>query len=196
MNTATRPYRQTARAAAAAATRQRIVESAHELLAERWYDEVTLREIAAAAGVALQTVINHFGTKDGVLEAVVERFEAQVRARRFGVEPDDVEAAVAALVDDYEETGDTNLRALALEERVPALAGALARARAVHREWVERTFPALIGDRTGAERERRVAQLCTALDVLTWKVLRRDHGLSRRQTQTAMTEILHGLETR
>ena len=40
--------------------------------------------------------------------------------------PDDIAAAAAALVADYEQTGDTNLRMLALEERVPAVAEGLA----------------------------------------------------------------------
>jgi AcrR family transcriptional regulator len=194
VNTTSRPYRQTARAAAAQATRDRIVDAAYELFLERWYDDVTLREIAARAGVALQTVVNHFGTKDAVLEAAIPVYEQRIRARRFSVPPDDIDAAISALVDDYEEMGDANIRALALEHRIPTLAEALTRGRRAHREWVEHTLPALIGPRGGGARQRRIAQLAVATDVEAWKLLRRDHGLSRRQTETAIKELIQGLE--
>jgi AcrR family transcriptional regulator len=193
VNTTTRPYRQTARAAAAQATRERIIDAAYELFVERWYDEVTLREVAARADVALQTVVNHFGTKDGVFEAAIPVYEQKIRARR-SVAPDDIDAAITALVGDYEEMGDANIRALALEHRHPTLAEGLSRGRRAHREWVEQTFPALVGGRRGADRQRRIAQLAVATDVETWKLLRRDHGLSRRQTETAIKELIQGME--
>jgi len=66
------------RAASAQATRQRIIGTMLELCLHRWYDEITLRELAAESGVALQTVINHFGTKEGVIAAMLE--EAANRA--------------------------------------------------------------------------------------------------------------------
>jgi hypothetical protein len=40
------------------------------------------------------------------------------------------------------------------------------------------------------ERERRLAQFVAICDVYTWKLLRRDAGLSRRQTELAVTELL------
>ena len=54
------------RAASAEATRRRIIDATIALSLERWWPEITMREIAAKAGVALQTVVNHFGSKDGV----------------------------------------------------------------------------------------------------------------------------------
>ena len=136
-----RPYRMDARAAAAQATRDRILDIAYTQFLERWYDEVTLRDLAKEAGVALQTVVNHFGTKENLFFAVAERFSAMIAETRGGVLPDDIAGAAAALVADYEQTGDTNLRMLALEERVPAVAEGLASGRRSHREWVERIFP-------------------------------------------------------
>jgi AcrR family transcriptional regulator len=46
------------------ATRDRIVEVATGAFMSTWYEDVTLRGVAAEAGVALQTVLNHFGTKE------------------------------------------------------------------------------------------------------------------------------------
>jgi AcrR family transcriptional regulator len=182
-----------ARATAAQATRDRILDIAYTLFLERWYDEVTLRDLAKEAGVALQTVVNHFGTKENLFFAVAERFSASIAETRGGVLPDDIAGAAAALVADYEQTGDTNLRMLALEERVPAVAEGLAMGRRNHREWVERTFPATLSGLRGTQRRRCFAELLSITDVLTWKLLRRDHGLSRAQTADAIRELLEAL---
>jgi AcrR family transcriptional regulator len=190
---ASRPYRMDARAAAAEATRERILDIAYGQFMERWYDEVTLRDTAKEAGVALQTVVNHFGTKENLFSAVTERFSASIAETRGGVLPDDIAGAAAALVADYEQTGDTNLRMLALEERVPAVAEGLAAGRRSHREWVERIFPTALSNLRGAHRRRCLAELLTITDVLTWKMLRRDHGLSRSQTADAIRDLLEAV---
>jgi AcrR family transcriptional regulator len=182
-----------ARAATTEATRERILDVSYGQFLQRWYDEVTLRDLAKEAGVALQTVVNHFGTKENLFFSVAERFSASIAETRGGVAPDDIPGAAAALVEDYEETGDTNLRALALEDRVPALAEALATGRRYHREWVERTFPATLFGLQGAQRRRCLAELLSITDVFTWKLLRRDHGLSRAQTADAIRELLEAL---
>jgi AcrR family transcriptional regulator len=61
------------RKARAAATRQRIVDSAHLLFLEQGYAATTMPAVAAAAGVAVQTVYFTFGTKGDLLQAVYER---------------------------------------------------------------------------------------------------------------------------
>jgi len=50
MPVAKRPYRQTARAAAAESLRQRVVTAFNDLLLSCWIDEITLDEVAASAG--------------------------------------------------------------------------------------------------------------------------------------------------
>src|SRR5262249_52553150 len=45
----------------------------------------------------------------------------------------------------------------------------------------------------GAGRQRRLAQLVAVCDVYTWKLLRRDAGLSRQQTELALAELLNPL---
>ncbi len=172
-----------ARATAAEATRARIVEAAAAAFLSEWYDEVTLAAIARGAGVSQQTVLNHFGGKEGLLMAVVDRLEPQIQAVRSAAEPGDVEGAVRALVADYERTGDGVIRALALEGRVAALAPVLARGRANHRAWVTRMLGA------GA----RLPLLVVATDVSTWKLLRRDQGLSREATVSAMCVLVRSV---
>src|SRR4051812_14923428 len=119
MNTA-RPYRMQARAAATEATRERILDVALELLLARWYDEVTMAAVAEAAGVSSQTVVNHFGAKDALAAAAFAKLSGRILAQR-DVAPGDVAAAVEAVVDDYEVTGDGIIRTLALEGRVPGV---------------------------------------------------------------------------
>lgn len=51
-------------------TRARIRESALRLFAERGPDGVTIRDIAAAAGVSPALVLHHFGSKEGLRRAV------------------------------------------------------------------------------------------------------------------------------
>jgi len=190
---ATRAYRMRSRADAAEATRARIVAAATEQFTSRYYDEVTLRGIAKEAGVALQTVVNHFETKEGIFAAVMEGFRAKAQAHRSAAPPGNLQAAAELLVADYEVIGDANIRGLSLDGRVPVMTEALAGGRAVHRAWVERTFPAALTGMRGAARERRLGQLLTVTDVETWKLLRRDHGLSRQQTVTAIRELLEAL---
>lgn len=103
----------------------------------------------------------------------------------------DVPAAVAVLVDHYERTGDRVIRMLAEEERVPGLRDIVDYGRAMHRDWCARTFAPALDGLTRQERGRRLAQLVAVCDVYTWKLLRRDAGLSRRQTELAMVELLN-----
>ena len=189
----TRVYRQSARAAAAEATRERILDTAFKLFLARWFDEVSLRDVASGAGVALQTVVNHFGTKDGLLLAAIERYGDSIRALRDQVAPDDVPHAAEILATDYERHGDANIRALFVEHRYPAIAEGLAEGRRSHREWVERTFLGALAGLRGVERTRRLMALCAASDVTTWKYLRRDHGLGQARTAAVLQEMIEAL---
>src|SRR5687768_6400384 len=96
-----RSYTMEARADAVNDTRDRILAAARTLFFENWYDEVTLSGIATSAGVSHQTVLNHFGSKDGVLSALVEQQSAEVMTLR-DVAPGDTAAAVDALMVQYE----------------------------------------------------------------------------------------------
>jgi len=53
--------------------RSRILEAARQLFAERGSDEVTMAEVAGAAGVARATVFNHFGSKHALIEGITEQ---------------------------------------------------------------------------------------------------------------------------
>src|SRR5712664_541609 len=62
----------TRRAQQAQATRRRITDQALELFLRQGYAATTLDQIAASAGVAVQTVYFHFGNKATVLQQIVD----------------------------------------------------------------------------------------------------------------------------
>lgn len=191
--TSTTYQRGSARAAAAEATRRRILDAAVVAFTSRWYDEVTLRGIAAEAGVVLQTVTNHFPSKEALFAAAMQAWGDSIVSARWTAEPGDVAGAVRVLVEDYERTGATSLRMLALEDRVPAVAGPLARGRAGHESWVEHAFPGALHGLARGARRRRLAQLVVATDVYAWRLLRRDKGFSTAETARAITGMVLAL---
>ena len=52
--------------------RERILAAAFELFSEHGFDGATMAEVADAAGVARATVFNHFGSKQGLVDAMTE----------------------------------------------------------------------------------------------------------------------------
>jgi len=189
-----RPYRMRARAEAAAETGRRILEAVIELHRERFFDQVSLEDIAERAGVTVQTVIRRFGSKERLIEAAAEESTRQVTHQRYQAPIGDIEGAVNNLVDHYEEWGESALRLLAQEERVAAFRSITDAARAFLHEWVERTFAPLLAKRTGEEHQRLLAELIAICDVYFWKLLRRDMGLSREQTEHAIRETILALK--
>jgi AcrR family transcriptional regulator len=185
-----RPYRMVARAESAAATGERILDAAVEVFWELTGEGLSLDEVARRAGVTVQTVIRRFGGKEGLFTAAAEREVERVRRQRDEARAGDPRAAVRVLVDHYEEMGDRVLRLLAEEERLPGLREVADRGRLLHRDWCARVFAPAIEGRVGIDRRRRLAQLVAVSDVYTWKLLRRDAGLSRRQTEIAILELL------
>ena len=189
-----RPYHMRARAESVAETGRRILEATIELHRERFFDQVSLEDIAERAGVTVRTVIRRFGSKERLIEAAAEEGTRQVTHQRYQAPIGDIEGAVNNLMDHYEEWGDTALRLLAQEERVPAFRSITDSGRAFHYEWVERTFAPLLAKRTGKARRRLLAELVAICDVYFWKLLRRDLGLSREQTELALKETILALK--
>ena len=174
-----RSYEMTNRSAAMQRTREAILDAAEELFAPAWYDEVTLADIAARAGVSQQTVVNHFGSKtDLYLTGLAERYAPRVKSLRDAAVPGDVGSVVDAVLTDYELTGDGTVRTLALAGRMPELAAVVEGGRAAHAGFVERTLGPLVAETRGAARTRRLRLLGIALDVRTWHQLRREQGLA------------------
>jgi AcrR family transcriptional regulator len=73
MRSETRSYVSPRRRQQADETRRRIADAARRLLGKKGYAETTIAEIAAEAGVALPTVYANFGSKQGILNALIDR---------------------------------------------------------------------------------------------------------------------------
>lgn len=192
--TGARGYRMTARAQSAAATGERILDAAIALFWERPTDQIVLREVAERAGVTVQTVIRRYGGREGLLAAAGERQLRATESER-AVPEGDVPAALSALLDHYERNAAGVLRLLAAEESSPVLAEFAQRGRRLHKEWCCAAFAPFLAHLTGVHHERRLAQVVAICDVYTWKLLRLDAGLSRRQTHLALAELLEPLLT-
>ena len=187
-----RTYTQAARAESVADTRGRITRAAADLFIEHWYEDVTLAAIAQAAGVSHQTVLNHFESKEGVALAAAALVGAETRSRRDQVAPGEVDAALHLLVSEYERFGDSNARWAFFSERLGSLAAVLDDARAGHQAWLARTFGSrLPADTSG--RRRALNALHAATDVYVWRLLRRDLGLSRAETERTMGALVRGV---
>jgi AcrR family transcriptional regulator len=187
-----RPYRMRERLRAVERSREAILRAAYELWLAAPYDEVTLDEVAAAAGVSRQTVHRQFGSKEDLLVAVVDWRRPREDEADSRVEPGDVGAAVRQIVDRHEEMGDALARFLAVEGRIEAIDYLLAHGRAAHRDWLERVFAPLLPEEA-EECETVVLALYAATDVMVWKLLRRDLGRSRAEAEASMSRLVDGV---
>lgn len=185
-----RRYQMTSRAEAAAETGRRILRATLECYSERFFDQVSLEDIAKRAGVTVQTILRRYSCKDDLIAASANEARQSIKSLREGAPVGDVAGAIKALVHTYEEHGGRVLRLLAQEERVASFRLITDAGRAYHRQWVERVFARFLATRTGSKRQRLLAQLIAICDLYSWKVLRRDLGLSREKTELAMIEAV------
>ena len=183
-----------ARAEAAAATEERILDAAWRHFADWPYEEVRLADVAAEAGVSVQTLHSRLGTKDALFVAAWAWIVGQEGARREAAPVGDIRAAVRILYDSYDLRGDAVLRLLAEEDRIPAVREMADAGRRWHRDWVRRTFAPFVVCLSGAARERRLTSLVVSTDLLVWKLLRRDMGLGRRAAERIVVEMVTSLK--
>ncbi len=187
---ATRRYLMAVRAQGAAATRQRIIESAHQLLMAHSFEEMTVDMIAAGADTTARTVLRIFGSKEQLFA------EALHSLGQFGyapVRPGDLDALIGGTCDFYERVGDAVIRWLADEPRIAAMRDHLNIGRQHLRAWVAEAFAGELEQLQGCAGKELHDALIVAFDVYTWKLLRRDFGLSRRATQSTIRRIVVGL---
>lgn len=183
----TRRYTMTSRARSVQATRDRIVEACISLHGERPVANISLEDIAARAGVSVQTVLRHFGSRAGLVEASFERAQQAVAAERR-TPVGDVAAAVRTIVDHYEQRGDQVLLMLGQERQEELMRRVTEHGRALHRAWVAEVFGPSLAGLDG--RLEMTDLLVVATDVYTWKLLRRDRGLSRQHTEHRMRRLV------
>ncbi len=181
-----------ARAEAAEATRRRVFNAAADLLRQRLRADIRLEDVAAGAGVTVQTVLRVAGSKTELFQVAFEHLLAEIAEQLYGAEPGDVDAAVRTWFDHYEQFGDVVVRTLA-DETDPAVSPIVEVGRAKHRQRVEHLLGPLLTTRQADERARVLDALVCASDVYTWKLLRRDFGRSRTEAEATMRLMIESI---
>ena len=176
-----------------AATAERIRDAGWVRFSTTSFEEVTLAEVAEAAGVSVPTVRSHFGRKEDLFLAGYVAWGMKAVQNREAARQADPITAIRQLLKDYERQGEVSLHLLAEEDRFPAVKEMTDGGRAYHRWWLGEVFARHLSQLSSAARERRLAQLFLATDVISWKLLRLDLGLSARRTEAAILENVRAL---
>lgn len=185
-----RPYVMKARAEASAATRERILAAARDLLVTHSFNEMTIEAIAARAETTVRTVLRIFASKE---ELFAEALHSLGELGHAAIIPGNVAAMVSSTFDFYEKVGDTVIRWLADEPRLPAMQAHLNLGRRHLRAWVAEAFASELKRRDPEARKPLHDALIIAFDVYTWKLLRRDFGLGRKAAQAVVESIIDAL---
>ena len=164
----------------------------HDCVRDRWFDEVTLEEVARRAGVTVRTVLRRFGGKAGLVAGVLEYVTPDIRDQRK-VAPGDIDGAIDRVLALYEDIGDGVIRNLAQEPRHPALKPLIDGGRRGHREITAATFAPLLDKLNSKDRRRAIDALVIATDIYTWKLLRRDMSQSLSETKAVMRLLIDGV---
>jgi len=81
-----------AKVAGEKATKERIFDAAIDLFAERGYDRVSIRDIAAAVGIKESSIYKHYSGKDEILEKIFDYVLEMWRHVQVGKWSEDLEA--------------------------------------------------------------------------------------------------------
>ena len=183
-----------ARAEAAEQTGHRIVDAMLKRFSSAPYDQIRLEDVADDAAVTVQTVLRRFGSKSGVMRAVVQRELGTIAAARAAADTSDPERTIAELVAHYERYGALILKAYSEAPFIDGLVELVGAGRRHHLAWCRDAFAEhLEPGLDPTTRARRRAQLTAICDATTWRILREDLGLSRAQTRQALTEMVSSL---
>ena len=206
---AAREYHSPRRQEQAHRTRERIIAAAGERFLASGYTAATMRGIARAAGVAVQTVELAFGTKRELLKAVIDvaiagddepvpvlqrdwarAAQSTTGATEFlaiaGHAVRIVAERVAGLLAVADEAAST-------DPEIAALARQLDAQRAVTAAWIVTGIVERAPLRTGLRREDAVDTIWLLMDPVVFRRLTRDRGWSPSQFQDWFTDSIHRL---
>jgi AcrR family transcriptional regulator len=190
-----RRYMMRARADATTETRRRILRAVFDLAMEKVSFEIVLDDVASRAGVSVQTILRHFGSREGLFDSAESFAIEQVEEER-AAPAGDVDTALRTVFDHYERRGDVVLRFLGQEHWDDRARRVNDRGRQEHRRWVEAVFAPQLAGLSAGEAEALTDVLVVATDVYTWKLLRRDRALSREQAESRVRLMIDALLTR
>jgi AcrR family transcriptional regulator len=180
-----RTYTKVARSEAEEQTRAALIAAADEAFLSGPWERASLDSIARGAGVTKQTLLRHFGSKDGLLEQTLRLAVAEVEQQRFSAPTDDIPGAVDNLLDHYEERGGRAMRSSNLDIDGP-LAELAQISRRLHYDWIDHAFGRWLAPVSSAERAQVRGALIAICDVQSWWILAHDLGLSRVEVRATL----------
>jgi AcrR family transcriptional regulator len=180
----------------------RVLEAAERLIRENSFHTATMDELAAAAGVSRATVFNRFGSKLGVLQALFSRgmegpeMEAIQEALAIEDPVEALERAIDAGCETWEAWGFVHEQLQAIVVLEPDASALIEEQKVDQRSDLQGLVRRLARGgrlRPGLSEARAVATLHTLTSLETFLWLRRDYGLSLRQTRETITELARTL---
>ncbi len=208
-NKTTRAYRSPRREEQARRTRQRIIAAARERFLRSGYTTTTMREIATAAGVAVQTVEFAFGTKPALLKAVIDVAIAgddrpipvlqreQARAAQSAADVEAFLATVGHVVRIVAERVAGLLvvldEAASTDPEIAALAHELDAQRATTATWIMRGITQRAPLRGELSHDNAVDTIWLLMDPVVFRRLTRDRGWSADDFQHWFTSSIQRL---
>jgi AcrR family transcriptional regulator len=158
-------------------TQARILDRAERLFARKGYRGASLRELASAAGVRPFTVQHHFGSKLGLYQAVLNRWDGELLARlsRIAEEGGDLATVVESVMDELFEFFLSKRDWVAVSARA-ALGEGLPRRVALHEQsWIQFIDSTMRDQRFGALKLDLGLLLITVEGILQHHVLSEGH---------------------
>jgi len=163
--------------AESARTRTRVLDRAERLFARKGYRGVSLRELARAAGVRPFTIQHHFGSKLGLYQAVLNRWDGEVLAllSRILEEGGDFASIVEAVVDELFEFFLSKRDWVAVSARAALGEGLPKRVSLQEQSWVRFIDSTMRNRRLGALKLDLGLLLITVEGILHHHVLSQAH---------------------
>jgi AcrR family transcriptional regulator len=192
---ATRPY---SRRRTSTKSVARVLEAAERLIKQGEFHSATVEALAEEAGISRATVFNRFGSKLGVLEALVERCFTgpERRAINAALELEDPVAALEAMIEPscalWEARGFIVEQLYAIVVLEPGAAALIDKIEADQRSGLQALTRRLARAgrlRPGLGQARATATLHMLTSLESFLRLRRAYGLSLRQIRETIAEL-------
>ncbi len=187
-----RPYKQVARAEAQQRTREALCRAAVEEFYDGDWTKATLETLAARAGVTKQTLLRHFGSKDGLLTKALIGSFTELVDERWSAPQGNVEGAVDNLLDHYRDWGERAMRIGSWQSGPPELAMFSQGGRQFHYNWIDYAFAPQLKGLRAKDRARVRAGLIAICDVQTWWILSHDLAFERGEVRAILIRMIDG----
>ena len=184
----------------ASQTRHDILQAARQLFARQGYAATSVTDIAAEAGVAVQTIYARLGSKRGMLMALIDLIDEEadvgglVAGIRVAAAPGQTLAAEIRLTRVFQERCGDIIGALFAAAAVePDLTAAVAEGERRHREGARLAVARITelgGLRQDLAPDRAAAVIAIATTYQAWRELRDSYRLSWDHAEALLTDTL------